>query len=247
MRLQDKVAVFVGGASDIATATGKMFIREGARIVLVDYAQEEIGRVMPAYAGSECSVRATVGDVRSYEMMEGAMAFAIHEFGRVDVLVNCAGILIHKPIDVLTVDEWQRVIDINITGVFNSCKAIVPTMKEQKYGRIVNISSIGGRTGRPGVGVNYAAAKAGIVGFTQTLARELAPWGITANAVAPGPLRGRMFYGMAPELVEALEKNIPLGRVGEMDEIAHAIVYLASDESSWTTGQVLDVNGGAYM
>jgi Dehydrogenases with different specificities (related to short-chain alcohol dehydrogenases) len=120
-------------------------------------------------------------------------------------------------------------------------------MKEQKYGRIVNVASVGGRTGRPGVGVNYAASKAGIIGLTQTLARELAPWNITANAVAPGPLKGRLFLGMAPELIENLEKGIPLGRVGEMDEVAYALLYLASDEASWTTGEVLDVNGGAYI
>lgn len=247
MRLENKIAVFVGGASEIATASGKKFLKEGASIVLVDYSQEVLDQVMPNYAGYENKVRTFVGDVRSYERMVEAMEYALKEFGHVDILVNYAGILIHKPIDVLTVEEWQRVMDINITGIFNACKAIVPSMKERKYGRIVNISSIGGRTGRPGVGVNYGAAKAGAVGFSQTLARELAPWNITVNAVAPGPLKGKMFYGMKPELIEALEKNIPLGRVGEMDEIADAVLYLASDEASWTTGAVMDVNGGAYM
>lgn len=188
-----------------------------------------------------------MADARSYEGIEAAVKSALDEFGRIDILINCAGILIHKPIDVLTVKEWQDVIDINLTGIFNSCKAVTPGMKEKKYGRIVNISSIGGRTGRPGVGVNYAAAKAGIVGLTQTLARELAPWNITANVVAPGPLKGRMFFGMEQHLIDGLIKNIPLGRVGEMDEIAYAILYLASDEAGWTTGEVLDVNGGAYI
>ena len=200
-----------------------------------------------AYAGKEDKVREYVADARKYEEIEAALEAAMKEFGRIDILVNCAGILIHKPIDVLTIQEWQDVIDINLTGIFNSCKAVTPGMKERKYGRIVNISSIGGRTGRPGVGVNYAAAKAGIVGLTQTLARELAPWEITANVIAPGPLKGRMFFGMEQHLIDGLIKNIPLGRVGEMDEIAYAILYLASDEAGWTTGEVLDVNGGAYI
>ena len=200
-----------------------------------------------AYAGKEDKVREYVADARKYEEIEAAVEAAMKEFGRIDILVNCAGILIHKPIDVLTIQEWQDVIDINLTGIFNSCKAVTPGMKERKYGRIVNISSIGGRTGRPGVGVNYAAAKAGIVGLTQTLARELAPWEITANVIAPGPLKGRMFFGMEQHLIDGLIKNIPLGRVGEMGEIAYAILYLASDEAAWTTGEVLDVNGGAYI
>lgn len=247
MRLKDKIAMFVGGGSDIATAAALKFIEEGATVVLVDCDISAFERTTDAYAGQEKKVRKYVVDVRDYEKIKEVVKNTSTEFGRIDILVNCAGILIHKPIDVLSVKEWQDVIDINLTGIFNSCKAVTPCMKEKKYGRIVNISSIGGRTGRPGVGVNYAAAKAGIVGLTQTLAKELAPWTITANVIAPGPLKGRMFFGMEQHLIDALIKNIPLGRVGEMDEIAYAILYLASDEAAWTTGEVLDVNGGAYI
>jgi len=247
MRLKNKVAVFVGGGSDIALAAGKLFAKEGASILLADYSQPDLERVATEYAGISAAVRTHVADVRNLADMEAAMRCAHEAFGRVDIVVNCAGIILHKPIDEMTPDEWQRVLDVNLTGAFNACKAAVPYMKEQKYGRIVNVASVGGRTGRPGVGVNYAASKAGIIGLTQTLARELAPWNITANAVAPGPLKGRLFLGMAPELIENLEKGIPLGRVGEMDEVAYALLYLASDEASWTTGEVLDVNGGAYI
>ncbi|KEJ91673.1 SDR family NAD(P)-dependent oxidoreductase [Synergistes jonesii] len=247
MRVKDKIAMFIGGSSDIATATAVKFIEEGATIILVDYDKKVFERMKDAYAGKEDKVREYVADARKYEEIEAAVEATLKEFGRIDILVNCAGILIHKPIDVLTIQEWQDVIDINLTGIFNACKAVTPGMKERKYGRIVNISSIGGRTGRPGVGVNYAAAKAGIVGLTQTLAKELAPWTITANVIAPGPLKGRMFFGMEQHLIDELISNIPLGRVGEMDEIAYAILYLASDEAGWTTGEVLDVNGGAYI
>ncbi|MEG1825286.1 MAG: SDR family NAD(P)-dependent oxidoreductase [Cloacibacillus sp.] len=247
MRLKDKIAVFIGGASDIATTTALKFIEEGASVALIDYDQKAFDRVQPQYLDNKGTLRTFIADVRDYEALRFAIDEVLKEFGRIDILVNCAGILIHKPIDVLTVREWQDVIDINLTGIFNACKAVTPSMKEHKYGRIVNISSIGGRTGRPGVGVNYAAAKAGIVGLTQTLAKELAPWTVTANVVAPGPLKGRMFFGMEQHLIDGLIKNIPLGRVGEMDEIAYAIMYLASDEAAWTTGEVLDVNGGAFI
>lgn len=247
MRLKDKVAVFMGGASDIASATTLKFIEEGATVVLADYDMRAFDRLKEKFAGREDKIRECTADVRDYQQVKNVIDKTIEEFGRVDILVNYAGILIHKPIDELTVKEWQDVIDIDLTGIFNSCKAVVPGMKERRYGRIVNISSVGGRTGRPGVGVNYAAAKAGVVGLTQTLGKELAPWTITANAIAPGPLKGRMFLGMRQDLIDALEKTIPLGRVGEMDEIAYAVIYLASDEAAWTTGEVLDVNGGAYI
>ncbi len=247
MRVKDKIAIFMGGGSDMATVAAAKFIDEGAIVILVDYDESVFERTKATYVGKEDRVRKYVADVRNYESVVAAVQKVLDEFGRVDILVNTAGIIIHKPIDVLTVKEWQDVIDIDLTGIFNSCKAVVPSMKERKYGRIVNISSIGGRTGRPGVGVNYGAAKAGVAGLTQTLAKELAPWSITANVIAPGPLKGRMFYSMEQHAVEVLEKTIPLGRVGEMEEIAYAILYLASDEASWTTGEVLDVNGGAYI
>ena len=231
MRLQNKVAVFVGGGSEIASAAVKMFIKEGAKALLADYNAQELGKAA-ALADTGDAVQTCVADVRSLADMENAMRSAHEAFGSVDIVVNCAGIILHKPIDEMVPEEWQRVLDVNLTGVFNSCKAATPYMKKQKYGRIVNVSSISGRTARPGNGVNYAASKAGVIALTQTLARELAPWNITVNAVAPGPLKGRMFHGMAPELVENLEKGIPLGRVGEMDEIAYALLFLASDESS---------------
>nr|WP_312579486.1 SDR family NAD(P)-dependent oxidoreductase [Sedimentibacter sp.] len=247
IRIKDKIAIIVGGGSDIATATGKKFVEEGACIVLVDYSQSSLNRVIEAYEGKKDKVRTFIADVRNYEQLKESIDYTLKEFGKIDIIVNCAGIINHKPIEEMSSDDWQSVIDINLTGIFNACKAVTPTMKGQNYGRIVNISSVGGRTGRPGVGVNYAASKAGTIGLTQTLAKELAPWRITVNTVAPGPLNGRMFLTMAPELIENLKNGIPLGRVGEMDEIAYAVLYLASDEAAWTTGEVLDVNGGVFI
>lgn len=131
MRVKDKIAMFIGGGSDIATATAVKFIGEGATVILVDYDESVFERVKGSYAGMEDKVRKYVADARSYEGIEAAVKSALDEFGRIDILINCAGILIHKPIDVLTVKEWQDVIDINLTGIFNSCKAVTPGMKEK--------------------------------------------------------------------------------------------------------------------
>ncbi len=162
-------------------------------------------------------------------------------------MINCAGVLKPAPIEQLDLNAWQNVIDVNLGGCFHACKAVTPIMKKQKSGRIINVSSLGGRTGRPGVGVNYAASKAGMIGLTQALAIELAPDNITVNAVAPGPLKGRMFSSLAEETQERLQSSIPLGRVGEMDEVASAILFLAGKDAGWITGEVLDINGGAFI
>jgi len=244
MRLKGTVTVIVGGASELATATGKRFVAEGAKLVLVHHNQPSLDRVLPLYDGE---LETQIADVRDLPALQAAFATVVEKHGRIDILVNCAGITNHKPIDELSTADWQEVIDINLTGAFNVSKAVTPIMKDQRGGRIIHVGSLGGRTGRPGVGVNYAASKAGMVGLTQTLARELAPWGITANLVAPGPLRGRMFGKMLPESKEKLTAGIPLGRVGEMDEVAGAILFFASDDATWITGEVMDVNGGVYM
>ncbi len=247
MRLENKMAVIVGGASEMAMAAGRMFLKEGASLFLIDCNEKgmaDFKNDLPAYAGR---ITTYTADVTSCEQMGGAMAAAEKKLGRIDILVNTAGIIRHHPIDEMTFEDWQSVINVNLTGYFNSCKGAVPYMKKCNYGKIVNISSIGGRTGRPGVGVNYAAAKAGIVGMTMLLAKELASSHITVNAIAPGPLKGKMFDSMTPENQKNLSVGIPLGFLGDMDQIAYAITYLASDESAYATGEVLDINGGLYM
>lgn len=250
MRLQNKVALIVGGASDIGCATGIKFLREGASVVLADLNPDALDATtqrLSAQTGLDKQLHTIVADVTVPQQMDQAVAQTLARFGRLDILVNCAGIIRHSPIDEMRYEDWADVLQINLTGTFNACKAAVTVMKQQRYGRIVNISSLGGRTGRPGVGVNYAASKAGVVGLTQLLAKELAPAQITVNAVAPGPLKGKLFDSMAPHLQESLQAGIPLGRVGEMDEVASAILYLSSDEASWVTGEILDINGGVYI
>jgi len=239
--------VLITGAGDIAGATAKRLLSEGACVALTDYSQDaltQIATVLKETGWGADRVMTIPCDVRKLEDCQAVAKQVKDNWGRVDVLVATAGILRHFPIDEMTQEQWQDVVDINLTGVYHSVKALVPYMKEQNYGRIILISSLGGRTGRPGVGVNYAATKAGINGMVMSLGYELGPWNITVNSVAPGPLKGKMFLSLDQEKVDKLSAGVRIPRLGELDDIAAAIAYLGSDDASWTTGEVLDVNGG---
>ena len=246
MRLKDKVALITGGSGDIATSIAEQFLKNGGSVVLFDINDQELAAVKEKLSAGSAVLTVT-GDVRDLADLQRAVALAEKEFGKLDILVTCAGVLKHLPIDQLSLDDWDRVIGINLTGTYLACKAVVPGMKRRGYGRIVTISSVGGRTGRPHVGVDYAAAKAGLVGMTMCLARELGTHNITVNSIAPGPLGGRMTSQLPPENLKALISTACIARLGRPDDIAHATVYLASDESEWVTGEVLDVNGGVYI
>lgn len=246
MRLKDKVALVTGGGGDIAAAIAAKFLENGAAVVLFDVDEQQLNSVAKTL-GDVDRLAVFPGDVRSLEALLGAVELAERRFGRLDTLVTCAGVLKHMSIDQLSIDDWDRVLGINLTGTFLACKAAVPKMKSHGGGRIITISSVGGRTGRPHVGADYAAAKAGVVGMTQSLARELGPYGINVNSIAPGPLAGRMTAQLPPENLKVLISTACIGRLGRPDDIAHAAVYLASDEAEWMTGEVLDVNGGVFI
>lgn len=245
MKNQDKVFVIVGGASDLATATGLKIVDSSGTLCLIHHNQQSLDRVLPNYGDHPVSCH--VADVTDFTALNDGFSTILRKYGRIDVMINCAGVLKPAPIEELSLETWQQVIDVNLSGAFYACKAVAPIMQSQKSGRIINVSSLGGRTGRPGVGVNYAASKAGMIGLTQALAVELAPCNITVNAVAPGPLKGRMFSSLPQETQERLQGNIPLGRAGEMDEVAAAIMFLAGPDSGWITGEVLDINGGVFI
>ncbi len=244
-RYTDKI-VMITGAGDVAGAVGRRVLSEGAKVAFTDFSQQALTAVkeeLVAGGYSADRIMTVTCDVRSQETCDAAVAAILAQWGRVDTMVATAGIIRHLPIDEMSEKDWQDVVDINLGGVFRSCKAVVPSMKQNRYGRIVIISSIGGRTGR-NVGVNYAASKAGVNGLAINLGYNLAPWNITVNTVAPGPLKGKMFSSMAQEQQDTLASGIPLGRVGALEDVAAAVAYLGSDDAAWTTGEVLDVNGG---
>ncbi|HJX24464.1 MAG TPA: beta-ketoacyl-ACP reductase [Candidatus Bathyarchaeia archaeon] len=171
---------------------------------------------------------------------------AVAEFGKIDILVNNAGIVKDKSFVKMTSEMWDDVISVNLTGTFNCTKAVIEGMLERKYGRIVNISSVIGRMGNRGQ-ANYAASKAGIIGLTQTLAKEFADKGVTVNAVAPGFIGTDMLKSVPANIMEKILAQIPMGRLGKPEEIASAVAYLASPEAGYITGQVIDINGGLYI
>lgn len=239
--------VMIIGAGDVACATGKRLLSEGAKIAYTDFSDSALNQAKDLLCQcgySKDRIMLIPCDVRDFNSCESAANAVKSAMGRIDALVVTAGILRHFPIDEMTEAQWQDVIDICLTGTYHSVKAVVPIMKEQKYGRIVLISSLGGRTGRPGVGVNYAAAKAGVNGMAMCLGYELGPWNITVNSVAPGPLKGKMFLSLSQDKIQKLSEGVRIPRIGEPDDIAAAVAYLGSDDAAWTTGEVLDVNGG---
>ena len=212
-RYQDKV-VLITGAGDVAEAAAKRLLCEGAKVAFSDFSQEALDAAISGLKAEGWDGERLMGikcDVRKYEECEAAANAVLARWGQIDTLVATAGIIRHCPIDEMTEAQWQDVVDINLTGVFHAVKSVVPSMKERKYGHIVVISSIGGRTGRPGVGVNYAATKAGVNGLVMCLGYELGPWQITVNSVAPGPLKGKMFdtmiahYVLQPELRHGMD------------------------------------------
>jgi acetoacetyl-CoA reductase len=233
-------ALVTGGARGIGRAIAQSLRADGHEVVVVDRDAEAIGALrregQAAYSF----------DVSDFNAVAESLAAVEVEYGPVDILVNNAGItrdaMVHK-MDPVT--QWQAVIDVNLTSTFNTVRVLSPKMRERGWGRIVNISSMSGLKGQIGQ-ANYAAAKAGLVGFTKTIALELASKGICANCVAPGFIETPMTAAMPAELLIAEAAKIPVGRLGQPDDIAAIVVFLASEAASFITGQVFSVNGGQY-
>lgn len=245
--LQDKVSLITGGARGLGAAIADRFYREGAKVVLLDIDAQAVVSEAGSLDPSGNDIIACQADVTKEAQILKGVEEAVDRFKRIDILVNSAGILGNLPIDQLSVAEFEKVIQVNLTGTFIACKSVIPVMKKQGEGKIINIASLGGRTGRPGVGVNYAASKAGVIGLTQTLARELGSNGIYANAIAPGPIMTDLNRHAPKETFEKWRAGRAVNRDGEPRDVADAALFLASDMSGWVTGITLDVNGGILI
>lgn len=251
--LKDRVALITGGSGDIGKALCEAFARAGAKVATTSRkGVEALGPALDAIraAGSEALPLAV--DVRERAQVEAAVEKAVDTWGKLDILVNNAGIMIDAYVMVMADEQWDAVIDTDLTGVFLMTQAAIKPMIRARYGRIISISSVVGQAGSPGKG-NYASAKAGVIGFTKTAARELASRGITVNAVAPGYIESRMMDSVVWSLTdpekakERFMRSIPLQKPGKPTDVAYAAVFLACDEASYITGQVLNVNGGLLM
>ncbi|WP_230307497.1 SDR family NAD(P)-dependent oxidoreductase [Brevundimonas mediterranea] len=242
VHFQDKVVIITGGASGIGEATARRFSAEGARVVIADYSEHgaALADELGAAGGSALFVRTDVGDSAQVKTL---MARTIEVFGRIDILFANAGIAADAPIDQLDEDSWRRTIDINLTGVFLCNKYAAERMVAQGGGVIVNCGSIHSHVGKSGV-TAYAAAKGGVKLLTQTLSIDLAPKGIRVNAVCPGYIDTPLLAKAPPEMKAALAKLHPMGRLGRAEEVANAVLFLASDEASFITGSSLMVDGG---
>jgi len=245
--LKDKVCLITGAARGLGEAIARRFLDAGARLMLCDVNGEAAEKLAGSLDASRRRVLAQRVDVTAEGDVQAAVDKAVEHFGRIDVLVNCAGIIKHCPIEQMSLEAFESVLRVNLTGIFLCCRAVVPVMKKQGKGKIVNLASIGGRTGRPGVGVNYAASKAGVIGLTQTLAREAGSGGIYVNAIAPGPILTELTKQVGPEVFAKWNAGRAVNKDGLPEDVAAAALFLASDQSDWITGATLDINGGILI
>jgi 3-oxoacyl-[acyl-carrier protein] reductase len=245
MRLKDKVAIVTGGANGIGEGVAIKFAREGAKVVLCDLNEEQVKQAEKAIKDQGGTVLGVVCNVTDRAQVDAMVQKAVAAFGTVDILINNAGITRDAMFHKMTEAQWDQVFDVNLKGVFHCTQAVVGIMREKNYGRIVNISSVS-RFGNIGQ-TNYAASKEGLVGFTRTLAKEMGSKGITINAIAPGSVETAMFLAVPEKIREVARKSNALQRPGSIEELANAILFFASDDSSYITGQALQVDGGAMM
>jgi 3-oxoacyl-[acyl-carrier protein] reductase len=245
--MDGRVAIVTGSARGIGRAIAEKLASLGADIVIADIRLETASgtatEIAEAFGRHTLPVEVNVADFASAQAMVDQ---ATKTFGHVDILVNNAGITRDTLIMRMEEADWDAVLNVNLKGVFNCSKSVVRAMMKQRYGRIINISSVSGQSGQIGQ-TNYSASKAGVIGFTKALAREVATRQITVNAVAPGFIPTALTNDLAEELKDSILKYTPLGRMGKPEEVAAAVAFLASEEAAYITGQVLAVDGGMVM
>ena len=245
-RFENRVALVTGASRGIGEAIARRLASEGAHVLAAARSLEALERVVAAIGEAGGAATALRMDLADASSIEAGAKQALAARGSVDVLVNNAGVTEDNLILRMSRESWDRVLATNLTGAFLLTQALLRAMVKKRYGRIVNVTSVVGLMGNPGQ-ASYAASKAGLIGLTKTIARELASRNITCNAVAPGFIETEMTQKMTPEAREALSGQIPAGRLGAADDVAEAVAFLASEQASYVTGHVLNVSGGLLM
>jgi len=246
MRFKDKVIIVTGGGSGIGKEVSKIFSIEGANTVIFDVDENSINSFEKEMASMGYKLEGYKVDVSNFEEVNKVTTKIFEKYGKIDILVNNAGITRDNFLTKMSVDDWNKVISINLTGTFNCTKAVVPFMYEKESGVIINVSSVVAIYGNIGQS-NYIASKAGVIGLTKGWAKEFGKKGIRVNAVAPGFIKTPMTEKVPEKVIEFMISKTPLGRMGEAEEVAKAIIFLSSDDASFITGVILNVDGGLVI
>jgi 3-oxoacyl-[acyl-carrier protein] reductase len=246
MKLEGRVALVTGASQGIGRACALALSREGATVAVAARNQQKLDELVAEITSTGGKAAAFVIDVAEEDQIKSGIKSALAQFAKIDILVNNAGITRDQLVMRMKRADWDTVLNTNLTSAYLCIQQVIGSMLKQRWGRIINITSVFGQTGQAGQ-ANYAASKAGLIGLTMAMAREVASRNITCNAVAPGFIETSMTAVLSEEFKQSAVKNIPLGRIGSPEEVAGAVKFLASDEAAYITGHVLNVNGGLLM
>jgi 3-oxoacyl-[acyl-carrier protein] reductase len=246
MSLSGRVAIVTGASQGIGRACAIELAKRGASVALVARNQQKLEEVAAAISASAGKARVTPADIDNQDQIKSAFKNVIADFGKIDILVNNAGITRDQLVMRMKRADWDAVLNTNLTSAYLCTQQVISSMLKQRWGRIINVTSVFGQMGQAGQ-ANYASSKAGLIGLTMAIARELGSRNITCNAVSPGFIETPMTSALSDELKQSALQMIPLGRVGTPEEVAHCVAFLASEEASYITGHVLNVNGGMLM
>jgi 3-oxoacyl-[acyl-carrier protein] reductase len=241
-----KTALVTGASRGIGKVCAELLARSGYRVILAARSLDKLEEAAIQIRSSGVDAFPVAMDISSSESIANALKTATKDFGRIDILVNNAGLTKDGLAVRMKPADWEQVLSVNLSGAFYAIQQVLPGMMRERWGRIVNISSVVGQMGNPGQ-ANYVASKAGLIGLTKSLAQEVGSRNITVNAVAPGYIDTEMTHGLSEELKTKMVEHTPLRRMGTAEDVAHAVKFLVSDEAAFITGHVLDVNGGMYM
>jgi 3-oxoacyl-[acyl-carrier protein] reductase len=246
MKLKGRVALVTGAGRGIGKEIALTLAREGASVVVLGRS-ETVNETVNEIRKMKGKAMAVIADVSNFKQMQDVANIVIKKFGRIDILVNNAGIFRSSPIAQMKEEDWDEMMAVDLKGVFNCTRAVLPGMIKQKYGKIVNISSIAGTALGFSGSTHYSAAKAGIIGFSEALAMEVAQYGINVNSVAPGTIETDMLKEAMGEAAKDFAKQVPIGRLGKPKDVAETVLFLVSDEASYITGQLIVVDGGLVI